>query len=105
MEKTGYKPCFRRRWEAFGARAWGAFPQQLAARQDPPPAQILLVRAITKKVTKITHFYGASFCCSTLAYYAKALLIKCKCPLDNLLKDTNLQLITAHYHSHSWAVS
>lgn len=43
----------------------------------------------------MTHFYGASFCCSTSVYYAKVQLMKCKCLLDNLLKDTDLQLITA----------
>lgn len=64
-------------------------------RNHPTPSKIFSRRAITKKVTEITQFYGASFCCSTLVYYAKAQLMKCKCLLDNLLKDTNLQLITA----------
>lgn len=64
-------------------------------RNHPTPSKTFFLRGITKKVTEITHFYGASFCCSTLVYYAKAQLMKCKCLLDNLLKDTNLQLITA----------
>lgn len=71
------------------------FHRGFTMRNHPTPSRTFFLRGITKKVTEITHFYGASFCCSTLVYYAKAQLMKCKCLLDNLLKDTNLQLITA----------
>lgn len=70
------------------------FHSSFTMRNDPAPSQIFFVKVITKKVTEITHFYGTSFCCSSLAYCAKAQLMKCKCLWDNLLKDTNLQLIT-----------
>lgn len=82
------------------------FYSSFTMKNHPTPSKIFFVRAITKEVTEISHFYGASFCCSTLVYYAEAQLMKCKCLLDNLLKDTNLQLITAliimpiHGHSH-----
>lgn len=70
------------------------FHSSFTMRNHPTPSKIFFVRPITK-VTEMTHFYGASFCCSTSVYYGKAQLMKCKCLLDNLLKDTNLQLATA----------
>lgn len=51
-----------------GCQSRNAFRDGFTIRDCPGHSEMytfLKIGAITKKVTEITHFYGASFCCST----------------------------------------